>query len=109
VRAISDYAAPDTIERIVAAFVTPVLRPQATAERYSCSLLMAREASDPQESSRGIARDYFDPIASEFIAAPQRVPPGMSPEYLHWAHLFSVGALVTNCFDERMTRLSENR
>ena len=108
-RAITDYAAPDAIERIVTAFATPVMQLQATPEGQYYSLLTVREASDPQEASRGIIRDYYDPMAREFIAALRRVLPGKSPEYLHWAYLFSVGALVMNCFDERMARLSENR
>lgn len=108
-RAITDFVAPDAVERIVAAFAMPVMRLQATPEGRYYSLLTVREASDPQEASRGIIRDYYDPMAREFIAALQRALPGKSPEYLHWAYLFSVGALVMNCFDERMARLSENR
>ena len=101
-----DGATPDAIERIVEAFVLPVLRRQATVEGRYYSMLTVREASDPQESSRGIIRDFFDPMAREFIAALQRALPGTSPAYLHWAYLFAVGALVMNSFDERMTRLS---
>ena len=108
-RAITDYAAPDTVERIVAAFVMPVLRLQATREGYYYSLLAVRETIDPQDPPREVTRDYFDPMAREFIAALQRALPDTSPEYLHWAYLFSVGALVTNSFDGRMARLSENR
>lgn len=106
--AITDYAAPDALERIISAFVLPIIRLQATPEGKYYSLLTVREASDPQESS-GVIRDYYDPMARRFIAALQRVLPGTSPEYLHWAYLFSVGALVMNCFDERMSRLSDHR
>ena len=108
-RAVTDYAASDAVERIVAAFAAPVMALQATPEGRYYSLLTVREASDPQEASRGIIRDYYDPMAREFIAALQRALPDKSPEYLHWAYLFSVGALVMNCFDERMARLSQNR
>ncbi len=108
-RAITDYDAADAVERIVAAFAMPVMRLQATPDGQYYSLLTVREASDPQEAERGIIRDYYDPMAREFIAALQRALPGKSPEYVHWAYLFSVGALVMNCFDERMTRLSEDR
>jgi AcrR family transcriptional regulator len=108
-RAFTDYQSPDAVERIVAAFAMPVMQLQATPEGRYYSLLTVREASDPQEVSRGIIRDYYDPMAREFIAALQRALPDKSPEYLHWAYLFSVGALVMNCFDERMARLSENR
>ena len=108
-RAITNYDALDAVERIVAAFAMPVMQLQATPEGEYYSLLTVREASDPQEASRGIIRDYYDPMAREFIAALQRALPGKSPEYLHWAYLFSVGALVMNCFDERMARLSQGR
>jgi AcrR family transcriptional regulator len=106
--AISDYTAPDVIERIVAAFVRPVMEVQSTPEGKYYSLLTVREASDPQESS-GVIRDFYDPMARQFIAALQKALPDRSPEYLHWAYLFSVGALVMNCFDERMARLSDHR
>lgn len=106
--AITDFAAPDVVERIVAAFVMPVIKLQATPDGKYYSLLTVREASDPQESS-GVIRDYYDPMARQFIAALQRALPQTSPEYLHWAYLFSVGALVMNCFDERMERLSDHR
>jgi AcrR family transcriptional regulator len=107
--AVTDFAAPDAVERIVAAFVMPVLRLQAAPQGGYYPLLTVREASDPQEAERGITRDYYDPMARQFIAALQRALPNTSPEYLHWAYLFSVGALVMNSFDERMARLSENR
>ena len=107
--AITDYTAPDAVERIVGAFAMPVMRLQATPEGRYYSLLTVREASDPQEAERGIIRDFYDPMAREFIAALRRALPDKSPEYLHWAYLFSVGALVMNCFDDRMVRLSENR
>lgn len=107
--AVADFDAPDAVERIVAAFVMPVMGQQATPEGKYYSLLTVREASDPQEASRGIIADYYDPMARQFIAALQRALPETSPEYLHWAYLFSVGALVMNCFDERMSRLSEHR
>jgi AcrR family transcriptional regulator len=105
---ITDYAIPDTLERIVTAFVTPVMKLQATPEGKYYSLLTVREASDPQESS-GVIRDFYDPMARQFIAALQKALPDKSPEYLHWAYLFSVGALVMNCFDERMSRMSDHR
>ncbi|CAL8970407.1 TetR family transcriptional regulator [Rhodoplanes serenus] len=104
-----DVSGPDAIERIATAFVMPVMRLQARPEGKYYPLLTVREASDPQEKSRGILRDYYDPMAREFIAALQRALPDKSPEYLHWAYLFAVGALVMNFFDERMSRLSKHR
>lgn len=108
-RAISNLHAPDAVERIVTAFVMPVMRQQARPDGKFYSMLTVREASDPHERSRGILRDYYDPMAREFIAALQRALPEKSPEYLHWAYLFAVGALVMNFFDERMSRLSKHR
>jgi AcrR family transcriptional regulator len=108
-RAVEDVTAPDAVERIVTAFVMPVMRQQARPDGKYYSMLTVREASDPHERSRGILRDYYDPMAREFIAALQRALPDQSPEYLHWAYLFAVGALVMNFFDERMSRLSKHR
>jgi AcrR family transcriptional regulator len=107
--AITDVTSPDAVERITEAFVMPVMRQQGRPDGKYYSMLTVREASDPHERARGILRDYYDPMAREFIAALQRALPDKSPEYLHWAYLFAVGALVMNFFDERMSRLSKHR
>lgn len=106
-RQVTDYQAPDALERIVHAFVEPILRSQMSDTGRSYAQLVVREASDPREETRGIIGDYFDPFAKEFIRALQQALPDKAPEYIRWAYLFAVGALVMSVFDSRMIRISD--
>ncbi|AOY95860.1 TetR family transcriptional regulator [Cupriavidus sp. USMAA2-4] len=99
----------DPLEHIVRAFVEPVMRIQDSAPGIAYAKLVAREASDPRESERGIVTDYFDPFAKEFVRAIRKVLPGHPAGYAHWAYLFSVGALVTSVFDSRIERISAGK
>ncbi len=99
-------AGEDPVEHIVRAFVVPVIRIQETEAGIAYAKLVAREASDPRESERGIVADYFDPFAKEFVKAIRKALPGHGPSYAHWAYLFAVGALVMSVFDRRIERIS---
>lgn len=107
IKSITDFTAPDALDRIVHAFVEPILRSQMSSSGKSYAQLVAREASDPCSENRGIIAEYFDPFAREFVRAIQLAMPHKSPEYVHWAYLFSVGALVMSVFDSRIARISE--
>ena len=106
-RLVTDHAAPDALERIVHAFVEPILRSHMSDTGKSYAQLVVREASDPREETRGIIGAYFDPFAKEFITALQKALPDESLDYIRWAYLFAVGALVMSVFDSRMTRISD--
>ncbi|MDR5785322.1 TetR/AcrR family transcriptional regulator [Caballeronia sp. LP003] len=108
-RKIVDFESEDAVEGIVRAFVTPILRSHATPDGIYHAQLVVREASDPQEATRGIIEEYFDPLAREFIGALRKAIPTASHEYLCWAYLFSVGALVMSVFDGRMVRISQGK
>lgn len=108
-RKIEDFSAPDAVERIVQAFVAPVIRHQYTPDGMFYAQIVVREAADPQEATRDIIEHYFDPIAKAYIAALQRALPGCSHEHLCWAYLFAVGALVMSGFDGRIVRISDGK
>jgi len=63
---------PPSIEEILDALARPwvELRDRPGGQHYS--RLIAREAGDPRESSRGIVKEMLDPIALEFLAAMER-------------------------------------
>ncbi|WP_175779519.1 TetR/AcrR family transcriptional regulator [Burkholderia anthina] len=103
---ITDFDKPDVLLDIATAFVTPIVRSYATPEGRGYAQLVAREASDPQEETRGIIEEYYDPIGKAYIAATKRAMPYASDEYLCWSYLFAVGALVMSVFDHRIGRLS---
>jgi len=96
----------DAIEHIVRAFVQPAVQIHASDRGRLHAQLIAREATDPRRPGRGIARDYFDPVAREFIRAIRQALPQHSAEYAHWAYFFAVGALVMSVFDGRVERIS---
>ncbi|WP_175856469.1 TetR/AcrR family transcriptional regulator [Burkholderia anthina] len=102
-------AGEDPIEHIVRAFVVPVIQIQGTEAGIAYAKLVAREASDPRESERGIVADYFDPFAKEFVKAIRKALPGHDTRYANWAYLFAVGALVMSVFDRRIERISSGK
>lgn len=106
---ITDFDAADVLEQIVHAFVAPIVRSHANAESPYYAQLVVREASDPQEATRGIIAEHFDPTAIAFIAAFERAMPQASHEYICRAYLFAVGALVMSNFDARLGRISQGR
>lgn len=106
---ITSFSGDDAVERIVHAFVAPILRSHATPEGMYHAQLVVREASDPQEATRGVIAEYFDPTARAFIAALREALPTASHEYVCWAYLFAVGALVMSDFDGRMVRISNGK
>jgi AcrR family transcriptional regulator len=98
---------PPSIEEILDALARPwvELRDQPGGQHYS--RLIAREAGDPRESSRGIVKEMLDPIAVEFLAAMERALPGRSRSEIHWAYYFFIGALLLILANPaRMRRLS---
>jgi AcrR family transcriptional regulator len=98
---------PPAIEEILDALARPwvELRERSGGQHYS--RLIAREAGDPRESSRGIVKEMLDPIAIEFIAAMERALPGRSRAEIHWAYYFFIGALLLILANPaRMRRLS---
>ncbi|WP_241025972.1 MULTISPECIES: TetR/AcrR family transcriptional regulator [unclassified Burkholderia] len=106
---ISDFDQPDILLKIAMAWVSPIVMSYATPEGREYAQLVAREASDPQEATRGIVEEYYDPLAKAYISALRRALPKASEEYLCWSYLFAVGALVMGAFDHRIGRLSENK
>ncbi|PTW59460.1 TetR family transcriptional regulator [Breoghania corrubedonensis] len=101
-------SAPDALRRIIEAFVLPVQKARETEEGRIYSQLILREASDPEQETRGIVRDYYDPMATRFIAALKLALPEKDVDGLAWGYLFSVSALVMSHFDARMQRLSNS-
>ena len=98
---------PASIEEVLDALARPwvELRDQRGGQHYS--RLIAREAGDPREGSRGIVKEFLDPIANEFIAAMERALPGRSRAEIHWAYFFFIGALLLVLANPgRMKRLS---
>lgn len=106
---ITDFSSADAVRRIIEAFVWPTQQVQLSEEGKIYSLLVLREATDPEQTQRSIIRDYYDPMARQFIAALRKAMPEKSEEKIAWAYLFSVSALVMSIFDDRMERLADRK
>jgi AcrR family transcriptional regulator len=105
--AIPDLGAEDALERIVHAFVDPVLALHDDPDDIWFARLVLREAADPSSQQRPEVREPFDSMAREFIKALREALPGKHDGFYHWAYLFSVGALTQSAFDDRVRNLTE--
>lgn len=101
-----DPADPQTLPRIIHAFVDPVLRLRASPEGESYALLVARELAHAQEEADRVLRQFFDPLAHAFIDALQAALPHASRAQVAWGYQFALGALMHHLSDRRVERLS---
>lgn len=98
--------APDYLERVIAAFVEPVLRLRASPDGEWYALLMTRGLNEPGQETDRALRQYFDPMAHAFIEALMACFPGCSKAQMAWCYQFMLGALLHHIADQRVTRLS---
>jgi AcrR family transcriptional regulator len=96
-----------TLERVVRAFVEPVLRMRASPEGEYYAQLVARELSFRTPEADRVLSDYFDPMAHAFIDALLDACPGSDRVHAAWAYQFALGALIHHTSDDRrIERLS---
>jgi AcrR family transcriptional regulator len=105
-REVTDVGAPDALDRLVAAFVDPVLDLHDDPDDVWFARLVLREAADPSSQERAVISEVFDPMAREFVAALEQILPDRPAGYNAWAYLFAVGALTQSSFDARMTNIA---
>lgn len=98
--------APQRLQRIIEAFIGPVLVLRASPEGEYYALLVARELYHAQEESDRVMRAYFDPLAHAFIDALNLVFPHASRGEIAWCYQFALGALLHHLSDDRVERLS---
>jgi AcrR family transcriptional regulator len=96
----------DYLERVIAAFVEPVLRLRASPEGEWYALLMTRGLNEPGQETDRAMRQYFDPMAHAFIEALMACFPACTKAQMAWCYQFMLGALLHHIADERVTRLS---
>ena len=96
-----------TIEDVLDALARPWVEMRDTRGGLLYTRLIAREVSDLRESSRGIVKELLDPVARHFIAAMEKVLPGLPRSEIHWGYHFFIGALLLILTSpERTQRLS---
>jgi len=103
-------AAPaERLQRLVDAFLQPVLRLRASSEGEYYALMVARELYNQHEHADHVMRAYFDPMAHAFIDALHVALPHARREDAAWVYQFMLGALLHHLRDDRIARLSRNR
>ena len=97
----------DAIRAVLDALARPWVEMRRQPGGMAYTRLIAREAGDPLEASRGIVETHLDPIAREFIAAMVRALPGVPRRRVEWSYHFFIGALLLIMANpDRVQRLS---
>lgn len=109
--ALASKPAAARLERVLEAFVAPVLALRQHEEGRYYALMAARDLAAPTPEADQIHRRYFDPLAHAFIDALCSLHPRASRGQVAWCYQFMLGALLHFMTDQRVERLSngENR
>lgn len=99
----------DMLERIVDAFVSPVLRLRASPEGEFYTLLVARELQYRTPEAESVLTECFDPLAHAFIDTLQQARPGANRAQVAWGYQFALGALLHHLSDHRVAALSRRQ
>lgn len=84
-----------TIEKVVEAFVAPVVRMRDDPDHGEIfTNLMGRLLADPAYFFQGIVPQEFAEMRTRFVAAIERALPGLPREEVMWRMMFAIGALA---------------
>jgi AcrR family transcriptional regulator len=99
------------LDRVVEAFVMPVVAMHGHPEGQYWALMAARDLAAPTPEADRAQRQFFDPMAHAFIDALMTCAPGATRGGVAWCYQFMLGALLHHLTDQRVERLSggENR
>lgn len=106
--AMQDPADPQTLTRIVEAFVGPVIRMRSSAEGQYYAQLVGRELAYNSEEADRVLHDFFDPMAHRFIDALHLALPHGTRAEVAWGYQFALGSLLHHLVDDRIARLSNH-
>ena len=105
-RAAAAPGASDLLERILDAFVSPVVALHGAPEGRYYALMSARDFVLPSAEADAVQREFFDPMAHAFIDALMLAFPHASRGEVAWCYQFMLGALTHFLTDLRVERLS---
>jgi AcrR family transcriptional regulator len=109
--ALAESTPSKRLDRLLEAFVAPVLALQQHPQGRWYARMAARDLSAPTPEADAVYRRYFDPMAHAFIDALCGIFPGATRGQVAWCYQFMLGALLHFMTDQRVERLSkgENR
>ncbi len=94
------------LDRIIEAFVMPVVAMHGHPEGQYWALMAARDLAAPTPEADRAHRQFFDPMAHAFIDALMGCAPGAPRGRVAWCYQFMLGALLHHLTDQRVERLS---
>lgn len=101
----------DRLAHIVDALVGPAVRLRTTPEGQSYALLVTRGLSQQGIEEDHAIREFFDPLASQFIdalhGALREDVPSITRPQAAWCYQFALGSLLHHLSDQRVERLSQ--
>jgi AcrR family transcriptional regulator len=103
------------LQRIVEAFVSPVIRLRASPEGEAYALLLTKGLSPQSDEADRVLRDFFDPMAEAFISALHDTLSLENPltavtrGTAAWCYQFGLGSLLHHLSDSRVARLSHGQ
>jgi AcrR family transcriptional regulator len=98
---------PQALERVLAAFVEPLVALHAHPEGRHFAAMAARDLAAPTPESDAIHRTHFDPMAHAFIDALQHLFATRSRADVAWCYQWLLGATLHFLADKRVQRLSQ--
>jgi AcrR family transcriptional regulator len=94
------------LDRIIAAFVVPLVALHASPEGQYYALMAARDLAAPTAEAEEVHREFFDPMAHAFIDALMTTAPRATRGQVAWCYQFMLGAALHFLSDRRVERLS---
>jgi AcrR family transcriptional regulator len=95
------------LDRIIAAFVVPLVALHASPEGQYYALMAARDLAAPTPEAEEAHREFFDPMAHAFIDALMTTAPRATRGQVAWCYQFMLGAALHFLSDRRVERLSQ--
>lgn len=102
----SDPVPQSRLERILDAFVSPLVALHQHPEGQYYALMAARDLAAPTPEADRAHREFFDPLANACIDALMTTVPHASRGRVAWCYQFMLGALLHFLSDQRIERLS---
>ena len=92
--ATAEPARADRLERIVEAFVGPVLALHRSPEGQYFAMMAARDLTVPTSDTNDLEHEFFDPMARAFIDALVEACPGAERPAMAWCYQLALGAML---------------
>lgn len=105
-KAMAASPTPRTLDEVLEAFVAPLVAMHADPEGMYFARMATRDLAAPSPESEQAHREFFDPMAHDFIDALQHLFPTASRADVAWCYQFMLGAVLHFLSDQRVERLS---